>query len=176
MAQIPEKLINFRCYGSDTQEFLGMTDAELPAFDAMTETISGAGIAGEFESPVVGHFKPMALKLKFRTITAKAIVSLAPSIARQVIDVRGSISIQDQQSGLLTTQAIRVECSGPVKSGNLGKLEPGKVMGAEADIEVVTLRISVDGVLLVELDKLNQIYRVGGVDYLQQVRIDLGGV
>jgi P2 family phage contractile tail tube protein len=172
--QIPERLIDFRCYGADATEFLGMTDVELPAFEAMTETISGGGIAGEVESVVLGHFKSMSVKLKFRTPTEKAVALLAP--VRQVIDIRGSIQMQDTQGGPLVTKSLRVECSGQVKHKAFGKLEPGKPMASEVDLEIATIRISVGGVLLVELDKFNSIFRVNNVDYLKQVRTDLGGL
>lgn len=174
MSQIPERLVNFRCYGGDAAEFLGLSDVELPAFEALTETISGAGIAGEYSSPVLGHFGSQMVKLKFRTITPKALGLLAP--IRQVLDIRGSIQMQDSLGGPIVTQAIRVECTGQVKHQNLGKFEPGKVMGAECDLEIATIRLAINGAPLVELDKFNMIFKVLGVDYLKQVRVDLGGV
>lgn len=172
--QIPERLVNFRCYLGAGAEFLGMTDVDLPSFEAMTETIVGAGIAGEYASPVIGHFASQSVKLKWRTVTEAALALLAPS--RHVVDLRGSVQHQDPMSGLIVTKPVRVECTGQVKSQTLGKFEPGKVMGAEADIECAVLRVSFDGRLLVELDKFNMIYRVMSVDYLQKVRQDMGGV
>ena len=173
MSQIPERLVNFHCYGG-AKLFFGTTDVELPQFEAMTETISGAGIAGEYASPVLGHFGSQMVKLKFRTITADGLRALAP--VRQVFDIRGSIQVQDSFGGPLLTQALRVECTGQVRGQNPGKLEPGKVMGVEFDVECAIIRISLDNVQLVELDKFNMIYRVNGVDYLAKVRRDLGGV
>jgi len=174
VGQIPERLVNFRCYVGQSAELLGMTDVELPAFEAMTETISGAGIAGEVESTVLGHFKSMTAKLKWRTVTAAAVALVAP--VRQVFDIRGAVQLQDPMLGTLTTQALRVECTGQVKTLNPGKLEPGKIMGVESDIECAVLRISLDGVPLVELDKFNMVFKVNGFDYLAKVRRDLGGV
>ncbi len=174
MAQIPERLINFRCYAGPAAEFLGMTDVELPAFELMTETISGAGMAGEYASPVLGHFASMQVKLKWRAVTAEMLGLLAPS--REVFDVRGSIQLQDPMLGQLVTRALRVECTGQLKGLNPGKLEPGKVMAAEVDVEIATIRISLDDVPIIELDKFNFIFKVNGVDYLAQVRRDMGGV
>jgi P2 family phage contractile tail tube protein len=172
--QIPERLINFRCYAGLAAEFVGMTDVELPSFEAMTENISGAGIAGEYASPVLGHFGSQVVKLKWRTLTEAALGLLAP--ARQVLDIRGSIQLQDQMLGALVTKALRVECTGQFKSANLGKLEPGKAMGAEIDVELSTIRISLNDVRIVELDKFNMVFRVFGVDYLAKVRQDMGGL
>jgi P2 family phage contractile tail tube protein len=171
---IPERLVNFQCYNGPAAAFLGMTDLELPAFEAMTETISGAGIAGEYASPVMGHFASQKAKLKWRTLTAEGLAIIAP--VRWVFDIRGSIQLQDPRLGLLTTKAMRVECTGQVTTFAPGKLEPGKVMGVESDVELAVIRISLDNVELLELDKFNMVFRVNGVDYLQKVRQDLGGV
>ena len=174
MPLIPERLVNFRCYGSDAAEFLGMTDAELPSFESMTETISGAGIAGEYSSPVLGHFASQMVKLKFRTVTRSALTLIAP--VNQVFDLRGSIQIRDPMLGILQTQAMRVECTGQVKNHNLGKFEAGKVMAAELDMECAVIRVSLGAELLVEIDKFNMIFKVQGVDFLRQARTDMGGV
>ena len=69
---------------------------------------------------------------------------------------------------------LRVAVRGQVKSKGLGKLEPGKPLDAESDIEVAAISIYIDSAPLVELDKLNSIFRVNGFDYLRQVRVDLG--
>ncbi|MCL6456491.1 MAG: phage major tail tube protein, partial [Gorillibacterium sp.] len=47
---VPEKLNDFRVY-RDGNNLAGVADIQLPSFENMTETIKGAGIAGEYESP-----------------------------------------------------------------------------------------------------------------------------
>lgn len=173
MPQIPERLVNFNAYNGAAQ-FLGLADVELPAFEAMTETIAGAGIAGDYQSPVMGHFASQMVKLAWRTITQEGLALIAP--VRHVLDIRGSVQVQDPMRGTLTTEAWRVECTGQTKRHTLGKLEPGKVMGAECDLEVAVIRISREGVPLIELDKFNMIFKVNNVDYLAKVRRDVGGV
>jgi len=171
---LPERLVNFRAYAGPNAEFVGLTDVELPSFDSLTESIAGAGIAGEYSSPVLGHFQSQMVKLKWRTLTLAALRLLAPQ--RIVLDIRGSIQQQETTSGALLTSAIRVECTGQPKHLGLGKLEPGKIMGNEFDLEISTIRISIDNVPILELDKFNSVFKVDGVDYLQKVRQDLGGV
>lgn len=173
--QIPERLVNFACYGGATSiEFLGMTDVELPTFEAMSETITGAGIAGEYESPVAGHLKSQVLKLKWRTMSAAALGLLAP--VQHVLDLRGSVALQDPMLGVLSEEAVRIEVRGQVKNFTPGKLEPGKVMETTADIEAAVIRITVAGVQVVELDKFNMVYKINGTDYLRQTRVNIGRV
>ena len=172
--QIPESLTNFRCYGPSSDEFFGVTDVELPSFEVMTENISGAGIAGEYASPVPGHFGSQMVKVKLRQPTDKALALLAPSY--QVLQLYGSMKQQDPMLGIIDSKQIYVECRGQTKHFNLGKLEAGKPMGAEFDIEIAKITVKIGGVEVLELDKFNMIFRVFGVDYLKQARTDLGGV
>lgn len=172
--QIPERLVNFRAYADGGTQFLGMTDVELPPFEVMTETISGAGIAGEYASPVLGHFSSQVVKLKWRSVTKEALLLLQP--VYHALDIRGSMQMQDPALGQLLTKPIRFECRGATKHYSPGKFESGKAMGSELDLECVSIRLSFDGQLLVEIDKLNMIYRVNGTDFLQKARIDMGGV
>ena len=55
---VPEKLINFRVY-ENGNDLIGIADVTLPKVDYMTETVKGAGIAGEIDSPVKGHYSSM---------------------------------------------------------------------------------------------------------------------
>jgi hypothetical protein len=175
VAQIPDKLVNFRCYGgAGGLEFLGLTDIELPNFEAMTETIAGAGIAGEYDSPVLGHFTSQMIKLKWRATTSPGLGLLTP--IHHALDCRGSIQIQDPMLGVLVTKPLNVFVRGQVKNLTLGKLEPGKVMDSECEIECASIRIVLAGVPEIELDKFNMVFKVKGVDYLRATRIDLGGV
>lgn len=173
MPQVPEKIANFEVYaGQRSERLLGVADAELPPFDAITEAITGAGIAGTFDSAVPGHFASQSVKVKFRTATTQ--IAKIPVGVPTMIDLRGAIQVQDPGLGSLVIQAMRVEVRGPVKSLKLGKFEPGKPMDAELEVEVSTIRISFDGVPHIELDKLLNIYNVDGVDYLAGVRAATG--
>jgi len=174
MAIIPEKIANFQVYaGARSELFLGVADAELPSFDAITEKISGAGIAGEMDSPVPGHFGSQSMKLKFRTATPQ--VLLMPSGIYHIIDLRAAEQTQDPALGALGIRALRIEVRGPLKSLKPGKVEPGKPMDAEIEVECSVIRVSVNGALVIELDKMNSIYKVNGVDYLAAVRAATGG-
>lgn len=69
---MPEKTISFEVY-SGSQLFMDIVDAELPNVEYMSETLSGAGIAGEIDSPTIGHTGNMSVKMKFRAATSIAL-------------------------------------------------------------------------------------------------------
>ncbi|WP_397443927.1 phage major tail tube protein, partial [Peribacillus aracenensis] len=52
---IPEKVVNYNVY-DDTEKLVGLAgEVTLPNLEAMSETVSGAGILGEFDSVNPGH-------------------------------------------------------------------------------------------------------------------------
>ena len=77
--KIPERLNDFRVYDAeDSNALLGMADVTMPTISAMTETISGAGFAGEINSAVLGHFSSMQLTLNWNSVTEKQMKLASP--------------------------------------------------------------------------------------------------
>lgn len=169
--QIPEKLINFRVY-LDGVDLLGVADVQLPSMEAMTDTVKGAGIAGEIESPVLGHFQSMTATINWRTVTRNQIALAAQKVHH--IDARGAIQIMDAGAGAYIVVPCKVVMRGTPKKTDLGKLEVGAQQEAQTELEVIYLKLTLDGVDRLELDKLNYIHNVDGEDSLAEVRSALG--
>lgn len=169
--KIPEKLINFRVY-DDKNNALGLATVDLPQIQAMTESVSGSGIAGEIETPLLGHFQSMATTLHWRTIEGDA-AALQAHGAHQ-IDVRGSQQAYDAAGGTYGTVPVRATLKVIPKSFNLGSFEPGSQTDTEQEFEVVYLKLYVDGKERLEIDKANFVFKVDGVDQMATVRADLG--
>ena len=68
----PIRLTNFMVYNSSKQ-VLGVATATLPSIEAQTDTITGAGIAGEIDMPTLGHYGSITVSLSFRSLTAEAV-------------------------------------------------------------------------------------------------------
>jgi len=171
MNQVPEKLINFRVY-EDGNDLLGVADLELPSLEAMTETVKGAGIAGEVESPVLGHFGSMTCTINWRTIV-RPIVHLAEPRVHN-LDFRGASQVYNAATGEYRVQSVRVSTRALPKKTQLGKLDVGANADASNEFEVVYLKVTIDGKKLVEIDKYNYICYINGTDYLKKVRQALG--
>lgn len=80
-----QSIINFKVY-EDSVEYVGMAQATLPDLTALTQSISGAGIAGNVEAVILGHFDAMTLGLNFRTVTDQSVKLSEPR--RHTIDLR----------------------------------------------------------------------------------------
>ncbi len=168
---VPEKLINFRVY-HDGKDFIGTSDVTLPKMDAMTQTIKGAGIAGEMDTPVLGHFKSMEVELNWRTLSENAIVLFQQKGIN--LDIRGAVQVYNSESGEYITRAVKVVIRGVPKGMEMGKLAMGDAMDTKTTLECDYIKLSIDGSTQIELDKYNYICNIGGTDYLEDVRDALG--
>lgn len=70
--------------------------------------------------------------------------------------------------------ACRVSCLATPKKSGIGKFEPGKKMEPESEFELTYIKMSIGGKEVLEIDKINFIANIGGTDYLQTVRSQLG--
>lgn len=168
---VPERLVNFRVYLSGNA-LAGTANVELPDIEAMTDTVSGAGIAGEVDSPILGHFGSMTCTCTWRTITKDA-ASLAAQKSHE-LEFRGSQQVYDAANGTYSTVPVRVAIRGIPKRLGLGSFEVGSTTDSETEFEVTYMKLFVEGKERIEIDKYNFKYVVDGVDYLASVRDDLG--
>ena len=173
MNQVPEKLSGFRVY-RDGVDLIGIADAELPSIEPMKETVKGAGIAGEVESPVLGHFGSMTLKLSWRTVTNN-MIRLSQQKAHH-LDLRGSIQAFDTTAGAgeFKTVPLKVMVKAIPKKTDLGKFDTGGKMDSAAEFEVIYIKVWLNNNSVVEIDKYNYVCVIDGEDYLANIRAALG--
>lgn len=169
--KVPEKLINFRVY-QNGKDMVGVADVELPSLEAMTETVKGAGLAGEIDSPVLGHYSSMELTLNWRTLE-KSNVSLASPDGVN-LDLRGAQQVYDSSAGKYIVRLVKCVVQGIPKKTELGKLDVGATTDTSNVIETSYIKITIDDETVLELDKYNYICNIGGFDFLKEVRKALG--
>jgi uncharacterized protein len=168
---IPEKLNDFRVFHNGGN-LVGIADMQLPSFENITETVKGAGIAGEYESPNIGHFQSMKLTFNWRVLNESMALLLAPNVGS--FDCRGANQVLDAATGNYIQVPCRVLVRGIPTKNELGKMEKGSPYDSSTEIEVTYIKIAINNITLVELDKLNYKFVVKGKDYLADVRRALG--
>lgn len=169
---VPERLNDFRVYRDGSNDLKGLADLQLPSFDPLKDTVKGAGIGGEYESPTLGHFGSMKLAFNWRTITLDQLLMLQQQAQR--LDCRGAFQDYDAAAGTYVIRQVRVVVQGPPMKVDPGKFDKGAQTGGSSEIEVMYIKIEIGGRTIVELDKLNYVYTVNGVDQLAAVRAALG--
>ncbi len=169
--KIDESIINFAVY-EDGDEFAGIAKATLPDLTSLTQSISGAGIAGNFEAVILGHFEAMTLTLNFRTTNDYTVRLSEPR--RHNLDMRVAQQQEDIVAGTVGVQAVKhVFVVIPKKAGG-GAVAPASPGDGSGEYAVRYWATYIDGVLKQEIDPLNFIYKVNGVDYLANVKKALG--
>jgi P2 family phage contractile tail tube protein len=168
---LPERIVGYRAY-KNGKDLLGVVDVELPKIQYLTEAIKGAGILGELETPTTGQTKALKVKITFRTNDTDMIGLL--DCSGQDLEFRSAIQKYDSSSGSRSFDAHRVVVRGFPSEGELGKLESGAAGGSSVELECVYLKYVMQGVTVLEIDKLNYKYVVNGNDTLSAVREALG--
>lgn len=167
-----EQNIAFRVYNNGN-DFLGTATIEMPEISYITETLNGAGLAGEIESPVIGLTQSMTMTMTFTSVIHNVFDVLDWSQS-QLYECYSALQISDPTTGIRDSVPYRINVIGRVKTDTLGTLEQGKKHGNEIELEVTRLEVFLDNEEKLVIDKLNFIHRVNGVDKLGTVRQQLG--
>lgn len=166
-----QSVINFAIY-EDGKEYVGIAKATLPDLNSLTQSISGAGIAGNVEAVIVGHFDAMTLSLNFRTTTKQAIRLAEPR--RHNIDMRVAQQNEDTVSGNLEIGKVKHIFTVVPKTFKGGAIAPASPTDGSGEYAVRYWKTYIDGKKTLEIDPLNFICEINGVDYLADVRSALG--
>ncbi|MCL2392623.1 MAG: phage major tail tube protein [Oscillospiraceae bacterium] len=168
---IPDKLTNFICYDAGN-EMLGIVDVTLPNLNYMTESMGGAGIAGEIDSPTKGHFQSLTTAINWRVLFGENVVYCAPETYHYAF--MGNVQSYDEGSGEYRDTGIKVVMRCIPKNATLGTMGVAVQMGTSVEYEIIYLLISVNRRAMVEIDKLNFVCTINGRDYMSEVRRNIG--
>lgn len=171
MPNFDESVINFAVY-EDSVEYVGMAGVTLPNLAAIVQTLSGAGIAGNVEVPVLGHYDVMSLTLNFRTTTEHSVRLSEPR--RHNIDLRMAQQIEGTVAGEVKVQSIKHVLVVVPKTDTGGTVAPAAPTNGSGEYSVRYWATYIDGAKVREIDPLNFICEVNGVDYLADVRKAIG--
>lgn len=171
MPNVDESVVFYDMY-EDVTEYYGSTEITMPNLQNITQIISGAGIAGNVETALLGFVDVMTMGIKFRTATAAAIRLAEPR--RHRLDLRVIHQAEDTSTGEITHPAIKYVVSVVPKSLNLGSVKPASPADVSGEYSVKYLAMYLDGKKVTEIDPLNFIYMVNGVDYLADLKNAVG--
>ncbi len=165
----PTTINGFNVY-KNGQRLIGIADeVTLPDFNAMTATITGAGVAGSIDVPIIGFFDGMEFQVPFRTLTDDIFSVMDPR--RQVdLALRGCIQVTDTDTGAINTKGMRVVVRGYLKSFSPGSVKVADGMSSSVTLSVTYILIEVDSKTKLELDKFNSKFVVNGIDATNKIR------
>ena len=165
---IPEKINDYNVY-LDGDKMIGVAaSATLPEVNMKTSTVAGVGVNGELDSPTIVQFESMEQEIQFNTLYSSAMDMLNP-LSVVNLTFRAAQQVYDKTGGY-NFKGLRVVEMGRVKTFNPGRIQKGEGMEATVTMELTYLLIENDGTPMVEVDKLNGVYKVNGTDMLAEVR------
>lgn len=167
----PESIIDFKVY-EDKTEYLGVAEVGLPSIAYITQTLTGAGIAGNVEAALIGMVDTMTTTMKFRSCTDAA-AKLAKPIAHQ-LDLRVAEQYFDSVGGQRTVEADKYVVKVIPKTFTPGNVAPASPADANGEYSTIYYAAFKDGKKLWEIDPYNYICIIDGVDYMEPVRKALG--
>lgn len=168
---IDQATVNFSVF-ENLKEFLGIASVTLPSINWLTQQMSGSGIGGNIESVLVGMVDAMTMTMNFRQFNDQALSLSAPKIHNITLRVA-----QQQESpikGAVQIQGVKHTLRVMPKSLSGGNIAPASTADPSGEYAVRYWKSVVDNKVWIEIDPINFICIIEGVDYLAEVRKALG--
>lgn len=170
--KIGNKTINYTVYAKmigGELELLGDTsNLQLPSFEMASDTIKGAGIIGEIDMPSYLGVGSATFTINMRIDSKKAAFLSAPG--RKWFEVRWVTDKFDSSNVNIGITSHKALILAVPKKYDPGKVETGATQDGSLEFEVIYYKKLEDGEEVIEIDKLNYVYRVNGVDYAADIR------
>lgn len=171
MPKVDQLVNNFAVY-EDGIDYIGIAEVEFPELSMAAEEIKGAGLSGNIEAIVIGFFEAMTVKFSFRTVTEAAVKMIEPRIHN--IDCRVSQQGYNSNKGQHAQEAIKHILRTMPKKLAPGKAATASTADASGEHAVYYYAMYRNGKKETEIDPVNFICTINGVDYLAEVRKALG--
>ena len=161
---VPEKINEYNAYLDGVKMIGVVPDIDLPEIGMKASEVEGAGMLGVLDSPTIGQFESIEQEIKFNVLYSDAINMLNPLEAVN-LTFRAAQQVYNKTGGY-AFKGLRIVEKGRVKKFKPGKLKRAEGMDASITMELTYILVEVDGVVMLEIDKLNQVYKVNGKDML----------
>ncbi len=167
--KIPQVVNRYNLYRKGSK-LVGLTgEVELPSVTMVTDTLEGAGTGGNMDVPVIGLTENMDIQIPFMSLT-KDLFSLANPGEAEDLTLRGAIQGTDPATGKISYTSVAISVRGTVKEIAPGTVKSGGRMESSVTMALSYYKIVLDGETVLEIDKLNNVFVVNGVDVLKEVR------
>jgi P2 family phage contractile tail tube protein len=165
------KVTNFSAYGKIGDKLTMLRDVlnyQLPSIENATDTMKGGGIIGEIDLPNLANPGSMTATVTFKVDSPEAAKMNAQKVAE--MEFRWLTDKLNSTTSTVSQTQHKAVLKGLPKKYDPGKVESGSAQEGSNEYEIFYYKKIVDGVVLLEIDKLNSVYIVNGVDYAAAIR------
>lgn len=166
-AKLPSVLVDINSFFKD-ESFAGRCNAcSLPKVVVKTIDLTMSGVAGDIERDL-GRLEKLEADVTVSDYSERITSLLGSRSSRdEVFTLRGAVDI----AGVIKTAIVRMQ--GFWKSTEFNAWEPEKEATMKFAIAVELFHFEIDGKELIYIDKLNNEFRVNGVDRNKEIRTAL---
>ena len=172
MGKISTKTIQYSVYDKTVKGKTTYVDDtatyKRPDLEMLTDGFTGAGIMGEIDLPTLGQIGSMEGELSFNRTNKKVIKLFAPGSHK--IEVRWATNVLNTANGNSAVQANKEILTILPKNLSLGDIEGNETNESSMTYEILVYEYFIDGKSVIKIDKLNNVFKVNGVDYSEQIR------
>lgn len=168
MDKITNKVIEYTVYvreNGKATKIADTTSVTLPSIEKLTDTIKGSGIIGEIDLPTYGQIGSMETEVATRTTNDK----WGTLITANEIEYRWVTDVVDPSTAKVTVDSHKAFLKIINKKAEEGKLEPGSAQDGSASFEVIAYKRIINGNEIVNIDKLNGIFAINGVNMFDDI-------
>lgn len=164
-------VINYSMF-EDSTEYVGLSQVTLPSLQMITQTVKGAGLAGEIETVLIGQMKAMQVQIQMLTLTKQGIDLMEQRI--HTWEFREAQQAINRQTGMHSAEAVKHIMRTFPKQMDGGTIQPQSTTNPNIAAAVYYWAEYRDGKKVLELDPFAYICFMNGTDYLEPVRKALG--
>lgn len=148
-----------------------VSEATAPTIKTKFADVEALGLVGSFELP--SGLDKMELKLKFNAIYPDVAAACSNPFETHEIQIRGSVETYTAGGRVSQVPSV-IYVRGTFKDNALGNYKQHQNVDLGADMNVTAVKHEVDGVSLLDIDVLANVWKVKGVDILAQYRQNIG--
>jgi len=172
MDKITNKVIEYTVYvreNGKATKIADTTSVTLPSIEKLTDTIKGSGIIGEIDLPTYGQIGSMETEVATRTTNDK----WGTLITANEIEYRWVTDVVDPSTGKVAVDSHKAFLKVINKKAEEGKLEPGSAQDGSTSFEVIAYKRIINGNEIINIDKLNGILAINGVNMFDDISKNL---
>ncbi len=139
-----------------------------PDLEMLSETLKGAGINGEIDLPTFGQFGSLVIEVSHNGLSREVIRTFG--MQAQHLEHRWASQVLDSKTGESEVVGKKVIFRGIPKKLGIGSIESNKAEESSTAYEVLYIKYIVGNEAMFEIDKLNDVFKVGGIDYSASIR------
>lgn len=167
------KVFNARVYIDGTDFIARAEEVDLPKIKFKFADTKALGIYADSELPT--GLDKLEARIKFNSVYPDFISLAADPFTSRTVIIRAPYQVWTQQ-GVAKTAPLKAELKGFFKEWDSGKFKKADSAEAEVTMSVYYYRLEVDGIEIIEIDTINNIYKVKGNDILAEYRTVIGGI